>query len=170
MHSSFPSPTPIQPLQHALLASTPGQSALVQQQQNNQNHNALVNTTKGGLKKSSKKYHRYYNKKGGMTESERSSISGQMVVPIVKPIYIDQGAGNQTVSTISTNLQSISTQNQAYAQYDSKIGSTQPHSGGKKIKTNKKGTNKKGTNKKRKTRRTKNRRTHKKNSKKTKKQ
>jgi hypothetical protein len=166
----MPTPTPIQPQQHALLASTPSQSAIVLQQQNNQNHNALVNATKGGLKKSSKKYHRYYNKKGGMTDSERSSISGQMVVPIVKPIYVDQGAGNQTVNSISTNIQALSTQNQANAQYDSDIGSTKPQSGGKRRKTNKKRTHKKGTHNKRKTKRTKNRRTHKKNSKKTKKQ
>jgi hypothetical protein len=126
MSPTNPSPTPIQPQQKAMLGSTPGESALVQQQQNNQNHAALVNATKGGYTKR----RRYYKIKGGMTDSERASLSGQMVVPVIKPIYVDQGAGNQTIDSISKSLQSISTQNQANAVYDSQIGSTK--TGGKK--------------------------------------
>jgi len=118
-----PSPTPIQPQQKAMLGSTPGESAIIQQQQNNQNHAALVNATKGGRR-------RRYKLKGGMTDSERASLSNQMVVPVVRPIYTDQGAGNQTVSSITTKLQGISTQNQENAVYDGKVGSTQ--SGGKR--------------------------------------
>jgi hypothetical protein len=124
--STNPSPTPIQPLQKAMLGSTPGESAIIQQQQNNQNHAALVNATKGGRR-------RRYKLKGGMTNLERASLSNQMVVPIVKPIYTDQGAGNQTVTSITTKLQGISTQNQENAVYDGKVGSTQ--SGGKRTRT-----------------------------------
>lgn len=128
------SPTPIQPQQRAMLGSTPGESALIQQQQNNENHAALVNATKGGLRRRRKSF------RGGMTDSERASISGQMVIPIVKPIYVDQGAGNQTVNSISTNLQAISTQNQANAAYDDNIGKT----GGGKRNTRKHKTKRRG--------------------------
>jgi hypothetical protein len=134
MSPTNPSPTPIQPQQKAMLGSTPGESALVQQQQQNQNHTALVNATKGGFGKYTKR-RKYYKIKGGMTDSERASLSGQMTVPVVKPIYVDQGAGNQTIDSISKSLQAISTQNQANSVYDNQIGSTK--TGGSKKRTRK---------------------------------